>query len=343
MSAPEYFELLRRVTEGERLTRDEAAAAIRAVVAGEAGEAGTAALLAAWKTRGESPEEVAGVALALRERMVPVAAPPGAVDTCGTGGDGAGTFNVSTAAALVVAGAGAPVAKHGNRGVSSACGSADVFSALGVGYGFPPERAAAVLREAGIVFLFAPAHHPALAAVAPVRKALRLRTVFNVVGPLLNPAGVRRQVVGVARPELLDLVAGALAATGCEHGLVVHGRTSEGALDEIALAGETDVREVTPDGVRPFVLRASDLGLPEAPLSALAGGDAAENAATIRRILSGEERGPKRHVVVANAGAVLHVAGKADSISEGIALAVKSIDDGAAACALDRLVAEAGS
>lgn len=331
-------DLLRRVTEGERLSRAEAASAIVEVVEGRASEVETAALLAAWKTRGESAEEVAGVVSVLRERMVPVrSAIPGIVDTCGTGGDGFGTFNVSTAAAFVVAGAGIPVAKHGNRAVSSKSGSADVLSALGVPLDLPLDRLADLLAEVGIVFLFAPNHHPAMAKVAPIRRALRLRTIFNIVGPLSNPAGARRQVIGVWRRELLPLVAGALVELGTDHSLVVHGDEGELGLDEITTTGPTLVHEVRGGEVRHFVTTPEEMGFRRVGLAELLGGGAAENAAMIRRILDGEP-GAARDVVLANAGAAIWVGGKGADLAGGIALARESIDSGRARECLARLV-----
>lgn len=333
-----FHSLLRRVTEGENLTRAEASSAVTEIVEGRAGEIATAALLAAWKTRGETAAEVAGVVSALREKMIAVpGAPSGCVDTCGTGGDGVGTFNVSTAAAFVAAGAGVPVAKHGNRAVSSVSGSADVLAALGLPLDLPPFRAAEVLAEVGIVFLFAQAHHPALAAAAPVRRALRLRTIFNIAGPLSNPAGVRRQVVGVYRRELIAVVASALVELGAERAFVVHGDADGAGLDEIATTGPTEVAEVADGMVRLFVLTPEDLGLRRAKLGEVAGAGPDANAQQIRRILSGEEGAP-RDLVLANAAAAIVVGGKAHDLPAGIAAARLSIDSGRALGVLDRLV-----
>jgi anthranilate phosphoribosyltransferase len=254
------------------------------------------------------------------------------VDTCGTGGDASGSFNISTAAALVAAAAGASargprvlVAKHGNRAVTSRCGSADVLEALGIPVQLAPEAAAAALRTHGFCFLLAPAHHPALKAVMPVRRALGVRTVFNVLGPLLNPAGARRQVMGVYSARLVPLVAEAMTLLGAQHAMVVCG---ENGLDELALSGPSEVAEVRDGQVEQYVVTPEELGLQRAPLSELAGGDAAANAAILTRIFMGES-GPPRDVVVLNAAAVLVTAGIASDLHEGVARAVKAIDSGA--------------
>ncbi len=256
------------------------------------------------------------------------------MDVCGTGGDGLGTFNVSTAAAFVVAGAGVPVAKHGNRAVSSKCGSADVLAALGVALEMSPERAAAALEAAGITFLFAPLYHPVMKKVAALRKELGVRTVFNLAGPLSNPVEVRRQIVGVDRPERVPVVAGALLALGTERALVF---SHEAGGDELLPFGVTNVAEVSPGGIRRFGLRASDFGVDACGPADLRGGDSLENADLLRRILDGE-KGPCRDTVLMNASAALVVAGAARDYAEGVRLAAESIDGGKAQRALVTLM-----
>jgi anthranilate phosphoribosyltransferase len=259
-------------------------------------------------------------------------------DTCGTGGDRTGTVNVSTAAALVLAGAGVRVAKHGNRSVSSRCGSADVFEALGVAITAPPEVVARSLDEAGVAFLFAPSFHPAMRHAGPTRKELGLRTAFNLLGPLTNPAGPARQIVGVPRPELTELVARALLMLGSERVWVVHG--SDG-LDEISTTGYTKISEAQDGTVRTFHVHPGDYGLRKTTLASLAGGDARTNAKILASMLAGEA-GPVRDIVLLNAGAGLFVAGRAASVREGIAMAAEAVDQGRAAAALDALVRATG-
>jgi anthranilate phosphoribosyltransferase len=255
-----------------------------------------------------------------------------AFDTCGTGGDGAHTFNVSTAAALVIAGAGVRVAKHGNRAVSSRSGSADVFEALGVPLDADPGRVAAALDD-GLAFFFAPVWHPSMRHAGPTRRELGVRTAFNLLGPLTNPAGARRQIVGVSRPEHTALLARALGALGAERAWVVHGA---GGLDELSTLGHTKVSELRDGMVNTFYIHPSDVSLPQATLADLAGGTAAENAGLIERLLDGE-RGPRRDIVLLNAGAGLLVAGRAGSVADGVALAADSLDGGGARRALDAL------
>lgn len=327
---------LRRITEDQAtLTREEASTLMRQVLAGEASELEVAALLGALAARGETAAEIAGFALVLREAATPLPLTPAEqaelVDTCGTGGDASGTFNISTAAALVAAAAGAKVAKHGNRAVTSRCGSADVLEALGVPVDLSPEAAAASLRRHGYCFLLAPAHHPALRAVMPVRRALGVRTLFNVLGPLLNPAGARRQVMGVYAARLVPLVAEAMTLLGVEHAFVVHGA---GGLDELSLGGPSEVAEVfsAADGprVRSYNVLPEDVGVARAPLARLAGGDARQNAALLAHVfgLDGHEPepGPHRDVVVLNAGAVLVTAGLVPDLRSGVRLAAEAID-----------------
>jgi anthranilate phosphoribosyltransferase len=287
--------------------------------------------------RGETAAEVAGFAQELRavattlplteaEREV-------LVDTCGTGGDGSGTFNISTAAALVAAAAGAKVAKHGNRAITSRCGSADVLEALGVPTELEPEEAAEALREHGFCFLLAPAHHPALRAVMPVRKAMGVRTVLHVLGPLLNPAGARRQVMGVYAKRLVPLVGEAMTRLGTTHAMVVHG---DGGLDELALSGPSDIAEVRGGSVTELVVTPEQMGFARAGVEELAGGDAAANAEILRKIFAGE-RGPRREMVLLNAAAVLAVAGVTAKLREGAARAAEAIDSGAVVRLVQRL------
>ena len=330
---PELFEKLQRQ---EDLTEAEAAAAMGRIMDGEAPAAQVAGLLVALRQKGERPAEVVGFARAMRARAVPLSRPrPDAFDTCGTGGDGAGTFNISTIAAIVVAACGVPVAKHGNRSASSRCGSADVFEALGVNIAAVPAVAEACLAEAGLAFLFAPTFHPSMRHAAPIRRELGVRTAFNLLGPLTNPAGARRQIVGVPRPELTELLARALGLLGSERAWVVHGADG---LDELSTTGYTKVSETRNGAVRTFYLHPAEVGLAKANPGDLAGGDAQENAMIARDVLDGAP-GPRRDVVLFNAGAALLVAGAVASVSDGIARAAQAIDGGAARLALDRLVA----
>jgi anthranilate phosphoribosyltransferase len=284
--------------------------------------------------KGESAEEIAGAAAAMRGRVVPIPhRRPDALDTCGTGGDGQGTFNVSTAAALVAAAGGAAVAKHGNRSVSSRSGSADVLAALGVGLETTPEQAGRLLDTIGIAFLFAPLLHPAMRQIMPVRRALGVRTVFNLLGPLTNPAGARRQVLGVYRGDLVEVVARVLAALGSEHALVVHGHDG---LDEITTTGPTRVAEVRGGSVNTWTLEPEEVGCRRARLEALRGGAPEENARLMSAVLAGEE-GPLADITALNAGAALWVAGLAADLAAGVERARAVLASGAAARKLDEL------
>jgi anthranilate phosphoribosyltransferase len=327
--------LLPRLLRGESLTQDESEAVIGHVMEGEASESQIAALLIALRMKGESVDEIVGAARAMRAHAIAV--PPrrsDLVDTCGTGGDGLRTFNVSTAAGLVAAGAGAGVAKHGNRAVSSASGSADVLEALGVRVDLPADRVAECIDEVGFGFLFAPAHHPAMRHAAPVRRSLGVRTIFNVLGPLTNPAGARRQLVGVFDEALVVPIAETLRALGSEHALVVHG--SDG-LDELSPSNPSTCAEATPEGVTVSTVDPRALGLGPSTIDEIAGGDAAENARSLIAVLEGE-RSARRDAVTLNAGAALLAAGRADSIAHGLELASRAIDDGRARQTLNRLV-----
>jgi anthranilate phosphoribosyltransferase len=328
-------DLLLTLTRHEDLTANEAAAAMDLVMTGQATPAQLAGLLVGLSMKGERPEEIVGLARAMRAHAVPFVRENGLVfDTCGTGGDRAGTINVSTAAALVLAGAGVRVAKHGNRSVSSRCGSADVFEALGVVITAPPSAAERSLREAGVAFLFAPSFHPAMKHAAPTRKELGLRTAFNLLGPLTNPAAPARQIVGVPRPELTELVARALLLLGSERVWVVHGADG---LDEISTTGYTKVSEGHAGTVRTFHVHPGDFGLRKSALASLVGGDARTNARILQAMLGGET-GPVRDIVLLNAGAGLFVAGKAPTVKEGIAMAAEAVDSGRSAQALDALI-----
>lgn len=321
------------------LTGGEAAAAMREILEGAATPAQIAGFLVGLRMKGETAEEMAGLLdtmLAYAERVpVDEALRERLVDTCGTGGDRKNTVNVSTAAALVVAGAGAPVCKHGNRAASSAAGSADVLEALGVVIDLGPAGVARCIAEAGIGFCFAPRFHPALRHAAPARRELGLPTVFNFLGPLANPARVRRQVLGVADPAMAERVVGVLRAEGARRALVVYGHDG---LDELTTTTTSTVFDLADGELRVYAVDPAALGLPVASLDALRGGDAAANAAALRRVLDGE-RGPVRDLVVLNAAAGLVAAGLADALPEGVELAAATIDDGRAAAALDRLVA----
>lgn len=310
-------------------------AAFASIAAGEATPAQIAGLLVALRTKGESAAEIAAAARALRAVAVTGDCPdPRTVDTCGTGGDGADTFNISTAAAFVVAGAGLPVAKHGNRAASSRAGSADVLEALGVAVEVPIERASEILAEVGIAFFFARVAHPAMRYVAPVRQELGVRTLMNCLGPLLNPVGVRRQLVGVYSEALVEPLARALGDLGAERALVVHG--SDG-LDELTTTGKSSAAHFAAGSVQRIEVDPNELGIPTATASALRGGDADENSTIVRSVLEGE-RGARRDVVVLNAAAALWVGDAAPNLAAGIELAGRSIDEGGARAKLEGLV-----
>jgi anthranilate phosphoribosyltransferase len=327
--------LLPRLLRGESLTEAEAQAVIGHVMDGDASESQIAGLLIALRMKGESVAEIVGAARAMRTHAIAVAPRrTDLVDTCGTGGDGLRTFNVSTAAGLVAAGAGAGVAKHGNRAVSSASGSADVLEALGVRVDLPAERVAECIDEVGFGFLFAPAHHPAMRHAAPVRRSLGVRTIFNVLGPLTNPVGARRQLVGVFDEALVLPIAETLRALGSERALVVHG--SDG-LDELSPCNPSTCADVTPEGVTVRTIDPRELGLAPSRTEQLAGGDAATNANLLRALLDGEP-GPRRDAVTLKAGAARVAAGRAEDLAAGLALAVSAIDDGRARLTLERLV-----
>ena len=331
-----FAPLLEKLHRREDLTEYEAAGAMTEIMEGRAQPAQIAGFLVALGMKGERPPEIVGLARTMRARATKLSKTFHPLfDTCGTGGDRAHTFNVSTVAALVVAACGVRVAKHGNRSVSSRCGSADLFEALGVNISAPPPVVEQCLEQAGIAFFFAPTFHPSMRHAAPARKDLGIRTAFNLLGPLTNPAGALRQLVGVPRPELTELVARSLGLLGADRAWVVHGADG---LDEISTTGYTKVSECRGGAVNTFYVHPSDFKLPKAAPEALKGGDAAENAAIARRILAGE-RGAPRDIVLLNAGVSLLIAGIAPTVHEGIARAATAVDDGSAAGVLDRLVA----
>jgi len=330
----------------ESLSRQNAREVMGEVLAGRASDAQIAALLVALHMKGETVDEIVGFAEAIRAAATPIGVPKNSlldasgtgrdalVDTCGTGGDASGTFNISTATALCVAGAGVRVAKHGNRSASSKCGSADVIEALGVKISLPPERVAKCLEEVGIAFLFAPAIHTAMKNVQAARRELKLPTVFNLLGPLTNPANASAQVVGVYSADLVEKLAEALAMLGLRRALVVHGNDG---LDEITITGPTRVAEMRDGQVHAYEITPEDFGLQRAPLESISGGDVQDNADIIRSILSGE-RSPRRDVVLLNAAAALVAAGRADTIQEAVPIAAYSIDSDAARQRLELLV-----
>ena len=323
------------VIDGRTLSLDEARGAMGSVMDGEATPAQLAALLVALRMRGETVEELAGFATAMRERVVHVDAPDGVVDTCGTGGDGSGTFNISTTAALVVAACGVPVAKHGNRAVTSASGSADVLDALGVRIDHDAASAGAALRDIGFAFMFAPGFSPAMKHAGPTRREIGVRTAFNLLGPLTNPAGARRQVVGVADPAAAPRIAAVLQVLGAERALVVGGE----GLDELPLDGTGVIHDVTPGGIERRTVDTVALGLTRASAAKLAGGSPADNAKITESVLRGEP-GARRDVVLLNAAAGLVAAGRVPGLAEGIDLAALTIDAGLATELLEGLRAE---
>jgi anthranilate phosphoribosyltransferase len=329
-----FSALIEKLQRRQDLTIDEASRAMEEIMEGRAQPAQIAGLLIGLSMKGERPAEIVGLARTMRARATPLARTHAPVfDTCGTGGDRAHTFNVSTVAALVVAACGVRVAKHGNRSVSSRCGSADLFEALGVQIAAEPAVVERCLEEAGIAFFFAPTFHPSMRHAGPTRKDLGVRTAFNLLGPLTNPAGASRQLVGVPRPELTELVARSLALLGSERAWVVHGADG---LDEISTTGYTKVSECRGGAVNTFYVHPADFGLPKATPAQLRGGDAAENAAIARRVLNGE-KGAARDIVLLNAATSLLIAERVGSVQEGIADAAAAIDDGGASKVLEML------
>ncbi len=328
-------EAIGKVVGGEDLSFREAQEVMEEIMSGEATPAQIGALLVALRMKGEKPEEIAGMAISMRRKAVPVRPRrKDLVDTCGTGGDGAGTFNISTAAAFVVAGAGLGVAKHGNRSVSSRCGSADLVEALGIKLELPPEELARCIDEIGIAFLYAPFLHPAMKHATPPRREIGIRTVFNILGPLANPAQVKRQIIGVYDPSLTEVLAEVLRILQAEHALVIWG---DGGIDELSLSGPNKITELKGGEIRTYFLDPQDLGLPKAPAEELRGGTPEENASLLLRILEGRERGPLRNAVLLNSAAALVAGGKAEDFREGLKLAAEALDSGAALAKLEAL------
>jgi len=330
----DFKALIAKAASGASLTREEAALGFDRMMSGEATPSQMGGLLMALRVRGETIDEITGAVFAMRDKMLRVAAPPDAIDIVGTGGDASGSYNISTCAAFIVAGAGVPVAKHGNRALSSRSGAADVLGALGVKIELTPETVGRCIQEAGIGFMFAPTHHPAMKNVGPTRVELGTRTIFNLLGPLSNPAGVKRQMVGVFSRQWVEPLAHVLKNLGSESVWVVHG--SDG-LDEITLTGPTYVAALENGAVGTFEVTPEEAGFKRQPAEALRGGDAAHNAKALLEVLMGA-KGPFRDVSLMNAAAGLVVAGRAKTLKEGVGLAAKSIDTGAAKTCLDRLV-----
>jgi len=326
--------IIGKVATGATLSREEAVCAFDSMMSGEATPSQMGGLLMALRVRGETVDEITGAVSAMRAKMLQVTAPPDAVDIVGTGGDGSGSVNVSTCASFIVAGAGVPIAKHGNRALSSRSGAADVLSSLGVKIDLKPEQVGRCVKEAGIGFMFAPAHHPAMKNVGPTRVELATRTIFNLLGPLSNPAGVRRQMVGVFSRQWVQPLAQVLKNLGAESVWVVHG--SDG-LDEITLTGPTFVAALENGGIRSFEVAPEDAGLARVGGEALKGGDADANAVALRGVLDGAPSA-YRNVALLNAAAALIVAGRATTLKEGIAIGIQSIDSGSAAARLKDLI-----
>jgi anthranilate phosphoribosyltransferase len=331
--------IIAKVATGASLTRDEAANAFDRMMSGEATPSQMGAMLMGLRVRGETVDEITGAVSAMRAKMLRVSAPADAVDIVGTGGDGSGSVNVSTCASFVVAGAGVPVAKHGNRALSSKSGAADVLAALGVKIDLTPDQVARCVKETGIGFMFAPAHHPAMKNVGPTRVELATRTIFNLLGPLSNPAGVTRQMVGVFSRQWVQPLAQVLKNLGADSIWVVHG--SDG-LDEITLTGPTFVAALEGGNIRTFEITPDDAGLPRASGDALKGGDADANAVALKGVLDGKPSA-YRDVALLNAAAALIVAGRAKDLKEGVAIGAKALDSGAAAERLKRLIAVSNS
>ena len=327
--------IIGKVATGATLSRDEAATAFAAMMSGEATPSQMGGLLMALRVRGETVDEITGAVAAMRGKMLRVEAPADAIDVVGTGGDGSGSVNVSTCAAFIVAGSGVPVAKHGNRALSSRSGAADVLASLGVKIDLNPDKVGRCIKEAGIGFMFAPAHHPAMKNVGPTRVELATRTIFNLLGPLSNPAGVKRQMVGVFSRQWVQPLAQVLKNLGSESVWVVHG--SDG-LDEITLTGPTAVAALENGNIRTFEMAPEDAGLTRSSPGSLKGGDADANAAALRNVLEGKP-GAYRDVALLNAAAALIVAGKAKDLKEGVAIGTRTLDSGAAAARLKQLIA----
>jgi anthranilate phosphoribosyltransferase len=326
--------LIAKVAAGSQLSRADAAAAFDAILSGEVTPSQLGGFLMALRVRGETVDEITGAVTAMRAKMLPVDAPPGAIDIVGTGGDGSGSYNVSTLAALIVAACGVPVAKHGNRAASSKSGTADTLAALGVKIGVPPAQVERCIREAGIGFMLAPTHHAAMRHVAPTRAELGTRTIFNLLGPLANPAGVKRQLVGVFSAAWLTPMAEVLRNLGSERVWITHGADG---LDEMSTTGTTKIVELKDGAIRAFEIAPEDVGLTRVDLTALKGGDAAHNAEALKAVLAGA-RNAYAEIAMLNAAGALVVAGKARELAEGVAMAGDALASGAAKGVLDRLV-----
>ena len=327
-------EAIQTLVAGHSLTTDEAASVMEEIMQGEATPAQFGAFVTALRLKGETVEEIVGLAKTMRAKVIPVSIPEPVVDTCGTGGDGSRTFNISTTAAFVAAGVGLRVAKHGNRAMSSQCGSADVLETLGVRIDLNAEQVKRCLQEVGIGFMFAPVFHPAMKYAAAPRREIGIRTIFNILGPLTNPAGATAQLLGVADEAMVEKLAMALQSMGCHHVMVVHG---EDGLDEITVTGKTQVCEVKDGNIHSYSLSPEDVGLLPASLDSLIGGTVEENAALLRSILAGTSGHPKDAVLI-NAAAVLLVGDRVTTLAEGIELARESIDNGQALAKLEKLI-----
>ena len=326
--------LIAKVAAGSQLSRADAAAAFDAILSGEVTPSQLGGFLMALRVRGETVEEITGAVTAMRAKMLPVVAPPDAIDVVGTGGDGSGSYNVSTLAALIVAACGVPVAKHGNRAASSKSGTADTLAALGVKIGVPPAQVERCIREAGIGFMLAPTHHAAMRHVGPTRAELGTRTIFNLLGPLANPAGVKRQLVGVFSAAWLKPMAEVLRNLGSERVWITHGADG---LDEMSTTGTTKIVELKDGAIRAFEIAPEDVGLTRVDLAALKGGDAAYNAEALKAVLAGA-RNAYAEIAMLNAAGALVVAGKAGELAEGVAMAGDALASGATKRVLDRLV-----
>jgi len=331
---PDLKPLIAKVADGKSLDRDDAEAAFNVMMSGEATPSQIGGFLMALRIRGETVDEIAGAVSVMRSKMIPVAAPPEAIDIVGTGGDNSGSYNISTATALVVAGCGVPVAKHGNRSLSSKSGAADVLMKLGINIDATPEKISECIAQAGIGFMFAPAHHSAMRHVGPTRVELGTRTIFNILGPLSNPAGVKRQMIGVFAHHWVERLAKVLKALGSERIWVAHG--SDG-LDELTTTGTSHVSELKDGIIKTFTISPEDAGLPQALAADLKGGDPDYNAAALRALLDGE-RNAYRDIVLLNAAASLMVADKVETLKDGATMAADAIDSGAARHRLERLV-----
>ena len=327
-------EAIDQVVSGHSLNMADASTVMREIMQGEATPAQLASFLTALRLKGETTQEIAGMASVMREFALRVEVDGTVVDTVGTGGDGSNSFNISTATAFVAAGAGLQVAKHGNRAASSSCGSADILEALGASIELTPDAVARCIDEVGVGYMFAQAFHPAMRHAGPVRREIGIRTVFNILGPLTNPAGAQVQLIGVAFPELGATMAEVLRLLGSQRAMIVHGH---GGLDEISLSGDTSVWELQGDQVKEWTLRVADTGLPNTPVEAVRGGDKEQNAATMRRLFQGEP-GPVRDMVLLNSAGVLLVGNLVTNIREGVEMAARIIDSGAALNKLDQFV-----